>query len=194
MLVNIATGMHSERKTLFDPFCGMGTIMAEALLLGCNVIGGDIESTVIEKARENLQWLKEEYRVRRGTITLHVLDAVHASNSVRHGSVDMIVTEPYMGPTAIAESTISALEIRNIFRGLEKLYIGALKNWREILVPGGGILMALPEYQDVTFQCGVKRVVDRCEKLGYNTHLGPIEYSRPQAKVKRMFYLFKKLS
>ena len=38
----------------------------------------------------------------------------------------------------------------------------------------------------------MKNVVDRCEMLGYTTKAGPIEYSRPQAKVRREFYIFEK--
>ena len=40
------------RLTLLDPFCGMGTILGEALLAGWGVVGSDISEKVIEKAKK----------------------------------------------------------------------------------------------------------------------------------------------
>lgn len=42
---------------VFDPFCGSGNILMEALLLGCEVIGSDISEKAVEDTRANLHWL-----------------------------------------------------------------------------------------------------------------------------------------
>ena len=54
MLVNIAMGetfaSRGERqKTILDPFCGMGTILAEGYMSGCRVIGCDTSESVVQK-------------------------------------------------------------------------------------------------------------------------------------------------
>ena len=77
-------------------------------------------------------------------------------------------------------------------KGLEKLYIGCLRDWHAILKPKGKIVIALPKYSIHNKTYFVKKVIDSCEMLGYTTIVGPIEYSRPQAVVRREFYIFQK--
>lgn len=179
MAVNIARG---QGKTLLDPFCGMGTILGEALLSGWTVIGSDQSTEVIDKTRKNLEWLKlPEWK-------LLVSDATHISEKIPPESVDAIVTEPFMGST-----DIKFKEIKNTIKGLEKLYIGCLKDWLKILKPGGKVVIALPEYAIGGRTYFVKSAIDRCESLGYTVVVGPIDYSRPQAIVRRKFYVLKKL-
>ncbi len=52
-------------KVLLDPFCGVGTILQEALLINAKVIGMDINPWCVEAARKNLEWLKKEYLLRK---------------------------------------------------------------------------------------------------------------------------------
>ena len=190
MVVNIADrkrdiGKVLAQKTLLDPFCGMGTILAEALVMGWNVVGGDQSEDVLTRTRKNLQWLVQKETDLGVTYRLHVVDAVHISDLVDKESVDAIVTEPFMGPPKITD-------VRNTIKGLEKLYIGCLRDWKQTLRPHGVVMMALPMYTLGGKTYFVKKVIDMCETLGYTIVTGPIEYSRPQAIVKRVFYLFQK--
>lgn len=52
-LVNIGAGNNSGIK-LVDPCCGMGTVLLQALDMGINIYGCDINNTVVEDANENL--------------------------------------------------------------------------------------------------------------------------------------------
>lgn len=184
MAVNIAGG----GGTLLDPFCGMGTILAEALLAGWQVIGSDRSEEAAEKARKNLEWLTGGNPVKKQGSTLKRFqliqsDATHISEHIPAQSVDAIVTEPYLGP-----ETIEPRRIKDIIKGLEKLYIGCLRDWLRVLRSGGKIVIALPEYAIKGKTFVVKSVIDRCETLGYTVSLGPLPYSRPQAMVRRKFY------
>lgn len=195
MVVNIADGSRSlakplAEKSLLDPFCGMGTVLSEGLLMGWNVVGSDRDETAVEKARGNLRWLTEKNAL-GVTYRLLVSDAVHVSDTLDPASIDAIVTEPYMGPTKLSGRE-SRDDVKNIIKGLEKLYIGCLRDWHKILKPTGVVMMALPVYVTHGNTYFVKKVIDMCEMLGYTIQTGPIEYSRPQAVVKRAFYLFKK--
>ncbi len=173
MAVNLA-----GHGVLLDPFCGMGTILTEALLTGWNVYGSDQSAEVVEKSRKNIEWLQ------RGGVTFFVSDATHVSEHIPFGSIDAIVTEPFLG-----RSDIQALNIRNIIKGLEKLYIGCLKDWRKALKHDGKVVIALPEYAVGGKTFFVKNVIDRCENLGYTVTRGPLLYSRPQALVRRKFFV-----
>ncbi|HYB04170.1 MAG TPA: hypothetical protein VED17_06900, partial [Nitrososphaerales archaeon] len=52
-----------QGKTLVDPFCGLGTILQEGLLLGLNVVGIDISSSEVARCRENLDWFRRQFKV-----------------------------------------------------------------------------------------------------------------------------------
>jgi tRNA G10 N-methylase Trm11 len=199
MVVNISlsTPMNSpdlRQKTIFDPFCGMGTVLGEAYALGCRVIGCDISEKSILWAKDNLEWQKKTYPSSKGSVAkLFVGDAVHVSEVLAPESVHAIVTEPFMGSTDIANTpSVDAAKVKNIIKGLEKLYIGCLRDWYKLLVPKGRIVIALPSYAISERTYFVKKVVDMCENLGYTIVDGPIEYSRPQAVVRRQFYILEK--
>ncbi|MBI4144853.1 methyltransferase domain-containing protein [Candidatus Woesearchaeota archaeon] len=80
-LVNL-TG--ATKGTIVDPFCGAGGILLEAGLLGFKIVGADIESTMIEKAKKNLKAFKLKAK-------LSVADATKFKTKV-----DYVVTDlPY---------------------------------------------------------------------------------------------------
>lgn len=189
MVVNIAG--RGGGATLFDPFCGVGTILGEAMLTGWRVIGSDQSAEVIEKARKNLEFLRgTAVRLRTAApYELFVSDATHVSEHVPAHSVDAIVTEPYLGPASIEEE-----KANNIIKGLEKLYRGCLRDWQHVVKPHGKVVIALPEYVLHGRTYSVKSVLDSCENLGYTVSLGPLTYSRPQAIVRRKFFVLQKRS
>ena len=206
MMVNIALGQlpqttNYELRTLLDPFCGVGTILTEGLLSGLQVVGSDVSPEQIEKSRKNLEWLGSKYpESKKNTWKLVTGDATHLSSIIEPQSIDMIVTEPFMG--SLFENRGGELyqkgkkatvdDVKNIVRGLEKLYIGALKEWHTILKPQGIVALILPEIMFAKRPFFVKKVIDSCENLGYTLTQGPFPYSRPQAVVKRKIYILKK--
>lgn len=194
MLVHAAVGVRGDGMTILDPFCGMATILAEALLEHCRVIGGDQDPHIVSKARRNLEWLATVYRdVDVSHLVFYAGDATGVSRHIQIESVDAIITEPFMGTTKLGGGAITDEEkVRNIMKGLEKLYIGCLREWHKVLKPSGKVVIAFPEYHIKDKIYAVKKVIDMCEKLGYTNVVGPIEYGRPQAIVKRKFYLFEK--
>lgn len=67
MLVNLALSPGSRdpglaRAKVIDPFCGSGTICAEAAILGHSTLGADINPKFIEGARQNFEFLSEKFR------------------------------------------------------------------------------------------------------------------------------------
>ncbi len=198
MIVNIAQRSGeldvAATKTLADPFCGMGTILAEALLRGWRVLGSDRSHDAARKAFENLTWIIRHTPDVSGRIErVFPCDAVHLSHELAASSVDAIVTEPYMGNArAVTQTHVSSQYIRNIIKGLEKLYIGCLRDWYPVLKPDGIVIIALPKYVINGREYFVKTVVDMCETLGYTIHTEPIDYGREHAVVRREFYIIRK--
>ena len=199
MIVNIALAGSSpasdRHPMLLDPFCGVGTIVAESLLRGANTVGSDISEEAVANAKKNLEWLRRQYSsIDPLYANIIVADATHLSGHVASGSIDAIATEPFMGETVDSKdvSKLTPDKVKNVLKGLEKLYIGALREWASLLKPKARVVMAMPVYMIHRRILRVKNVVDRCESLGYTLLTGPIEYSRPQAVVRREFYIFQK--
>lgn len=192
MVVNIALGADCRGKTLLDPFCGMGTIVGEAVLRGVNTVGGDIDTETITKAKKNISWLIAKYEA-KANARLYVSDATHIADQLGSVPVDAIATEPFLGTPRMGEGKITdPSEIADIVKGLDKLYIGCLKHWVSVLKPGSIVVMAIPSFTVGKRVYSVKKVVDTCEILGYTKHLGPITYGRPHAIVQRNFFVFQK--
>jgi tRNA G10 N-methylase Trm11 len=198
MIVNIAEPEYPYvGKTILDPFCGMGTILAEALMVGWDIVGSDVDSEVLEKAKQNIAWLKKQYEpLGSREEQWFTQDATHIDDHIQPGTIDAVVTEPYLGPTKLGDSRksdrFSDEKVANIAKGLEKLYVGCVKCWYPLLKNGGKLVIAIPTFTLRGREIRVKKVIDTCEILGYTTLVGPIAYSRPQAVVQRDFYVLQK--
>jgi tRNA (guanine10-N2)-dimethyltransferase len=150
MLVNIAGSTwlrENEQRTLteaklFDPFCGTGTVLIEGLAVGCQVYGADLDEQAVWGTRENLQWFCDEYQVKSQDFAKQIFLAdVGQLDLEKLGGqkVDLLVTEPFLGRQTPREE-----ELANIFKGLEKLYLGAFNNFSNILNPGAKIAIFFP--------------------------------------------------
>ncbi len=202
MALNIASYYNkSTLDAVCDPFCGSGTVIAEAVFMGKSAVGTDISPEAISDTTQNMLWLQKQYpQQAMSHFELFVADATHLHEKIASESIGMIVTEPFMGDPKIARrihrgDTKSTMEpiISGALRGLEKLYIGCMREWFPLLATGGVVMIAIPEYCAFGRTYSVKNLVDNCEKAGYTTQLGPLQYSREDQIVKRNFYLFQKI-
>ncbi len=189
MMVNLS----SSKAAILDPFCGAGTILAEGMMLGLNVLGSDQSQQAVEKAGKNLEWLKENYKLLSSKLQLFQIDATHISEKLPADSVDAIVTEPYLGPMVqFGRLDLKHKTLENVVLGLDKLYLGCLRDWRKVLKAGGRIVIALPSFRVGGKEIFVKKALDTCENLGYTLLAGPYQYSRLQAVVIRNIYILEK--
>jgi tRNA G10 N-methylase Trm11 len=193
MVVNISLGTDGRGKMLLDPFCGMGTVLTEAMLRNASVVGSDIEPTSVASTRENIAWLRGTTEMNQMlTSEIMCLESAHIDEHVPAHSIDAVVTEPYMGPTKLGVHAIPTPEkIKNILKGLSKLYIGTFRALANAVKPGAIIVFAVPRYTIENRQYDVKNLIDTCETLGYTTLHGPIEYGREDAVVTRQFFILR---
>jgi tRNA G10 N-methylase Trm11 len=85
-------------KVLLDPFCGVGTILQEALLEKAMVVGMDVNPWCAKAARENLEWLTREYGLTGADFRVLQGDVSRLVEKIGQESVDCIVCEPDLGP------------------------------------------------------------------------------------------------
>ena len=126
--------------TILDPFCGTGTLLMEAALLGMTCIGVDVDGDQVQGAKTNLKWLGQDlgqnlsFTVVRG-------DARELSRLIK-GQVDAVAFEPHLG-RVYSEKPDRQSAIEEI-QDLTQLYRAALTEAAKILRPDGRIAMTLP--------------------------------------------------
>lgn len=100
MMVNLAEV--KKGGTIWDPFCGSGTILLEALMLGYNVLGSDISEEAISDSETNILWLGKKEDIKDLKYSTFVQDITNMDRrthrKLRLTEIDAIICEPYMGP------------------------------------------------------------------------------------------------
>lgn len=184
MLLNINSAFDTaENRVVLDPFCGAGNILLENAMLRAAGIGIDIDKKSVSGTIDNLRWFSEAYG-RPHNQQMHPGDATHVPETLA-SSVTAIVTEPFLGkPKPRPE------QVPDIFRGLEKLYLGAFKNWRTFLPNNAPITIIFPQTMVKDIEFNMNHLIDKLLPLGYTTVSGPLEYSRPDAIISRSIYTF----
>lgn len=132
----------TPRKVLLDPFCGVGTILQEALLAGAQVIGMDINSWCVEATRENLDWLKREYHLDEAKFKVLQGDVRNLTKYIEKETVDCIVTEPDLGPALRHFPT--EFYARKIIEKLQPLYFVFLEEAHKALKKNGKLVVVTP--------------------------------------------------
>lgn len=98
MMINFARP--AANTTIYDPFCGLGTIPMEALLMGNPVMGSDINGRMVESTIENLIWLTKKFSQLRSPISELIFkhDATNSFLGLKFPGEFMVVSEGYLGP------------------------------------------------------------------------------------------------
>ena len=170
--------LEPQGKLLVDPFCGSGRLLVEAAELGYRVGGVDILADQVRETKANLSFLGFEAEVQ-------VLDATHLSDKFQE--VDAIVTEPFLGKPNLRPD-----QIKYLVPGLQKLYLGCLKDWLKVLKPGGYVVMVFPSFDTGKQVYKTSDIIDGKLELSYNFLKRGILYSRPNADVRREIVILQK--
>jgi tRNA (guanine10-N2)-dimethyltransferase len=120
-MINLARG-HPD-VTIFDPFCGTGSILIEAGLIGCRVVGSDVNPKMVKGCRRNLDFLHIPH------YNLFIADA----RKLPLSPYSCVVTDP---PYRRSSSTLG-LEV-------EELVSSFLSNTYDHLPKGGYVSISLP--------------------------------------------------
>lgn len=187
IMVNLAT-RGKRGVTVADPFCGTGTVLSEALMVGCHTFGSDTNPEAITGTKSNLEWLLSTPDLKPCNYNLVIADATHF-DEVASG-IDCIATEPYMGPLLEQRNPSTLEKIKNIAKGLDKLYRGAFKSFAKTLKPGSRVVMSIPVFHAYDREIGTISI-DTLQALGYN-YVSAIAYSKPGAVVIRNITILEK--
>ncbi|MEM2971161.1 MAG: THUMP domain-containing protein [Candidatus Bathyarchaeia archaeon] len=126
-MVNLAKPKTGE--LVFDPFCGTGSILIEAALIGCHILGLDIQKRMIKGANKNMK----HFNINPEGII--VADAAKPPIT----KVDCVVADPPYGRSA---STMK--------RTTKQIVEECLEAVREMLNSGKRVCIAAPKTLNIT--------------------------------------------
>lgn len=193
MMLNLSEPRSDD--TILDPFCGSGTIITEAMIMGYqNLIGSDISAKAIADTKINIEWIKKNLNISCPEIPLHALDIKKLEEKIAPKSIDRIIAEPYLGKPLTGRESYE--EVAEQSKELKQLYFNAFEVFKKILKPGGVVVFIFPHYQKGNNTITTSQP-NEIEKLGFellpffdHDHL---LYERPGQRVGREIWRFKKI-
>ncbi|MBU0648409.1 N-6 DNA methylase [Patescibacteria group bacterium] len=143
IMINLAT--LEPHSTIYDPFCGSGTIPQEAILQHHHIFGSDISDKAVHQTKENLKWLIKNFQIDfpnyKKNIEKNIFKA-DATNYTLPKPVDAIITEPYLGPAHRQNPTIE--KAQQIINHLAPTYYKFLNNTHHNLKSSARLVMIIP--------------------------------------------------
>jgi len=193
ILVNIS-GV-KPNNVFCDPFCGSGILVSVAALLGAqNILASDSSPKAVLDTKHNLSNIGSVFGL-SGNWIVNQCDVRALSKCHKPGSIDTIVTEPYLGPQTRAAHP-------NEHKRLSELYHAAFKEFRNVVKPGGFVLFIFPVINDVHDFDDVQKLIrgmgfkkiDLMEGIRewFPNDVEPV-YSRPHQRVRRLITMWKRV-
>jgi len=166
IIVNLAAGttLPNTDYTVLDPFCGTGVVLQEALLMGYNTYGTDLELRMIDFTTANLEWLRTQYPNLPGHAALSTGDATDFQWQER--AVSAVASETYLGRPLSAWPKPETL--RDIMGTCNLIIEKFLRNLGSQIAPGTRLCLALPAWRSPQGRIHRLQLLDRLTDLGYN--------------------------
>jgi tRNA G10 N-methylase Trm11 len=163
IMVNLSSC--TPEKVLLDPFCGVGTILQEALLAGAKVVGVDVNPWCVKAANENLEWLKREYSLEGTEFRVLQGDVSRLAQKIGQETVDCIVTEPDLGP-ALRQFPTGPYALK-IIQKLEPLYFGFVEEAHRVLKRDGRLVLVTPYINTRSGKSVTMSIGEKLENCGF---------------------------
>ena len=193
ILVNLL-GLKSN-QTVLDPFCGTGTFLIEASILGLNVIGTDKRKECVYGTRKNLQWINKNQKKMNSNIMIN--DAEKLVNFSKK-SIDGIVTEPILLPNLKRHP--NERKTKELLKITQKTYVKAMISMNRILRENGRLVIVTPRVKtnrgkfislDILYM--IKESGFRFNRIHKNNQPIIVKYSKEQKIIREVWVMQKKI-
>src|SRR5690606_13946777 len=167
MMINFAKP--EKDCQVYDPFCGLGTILLEAALQGHPLAGSDINGRMVEATKENLEWMRTKFQVpssklEENTLSLGTFhseliflhDATKPFKDLKLREDLVVVTEGYLGPALLRFPNTE--EQKKIFESLHSINYKFFSEVSRIIRSGKRVVFCFPFFRS------------RKEKVFYPSH------------------------
>lgn len=136
MLINLSGA--KPGLAVMDPFCGIGVILQEAMLMNINSIGIDVDSEMVTASIKNTDWIR---KLSNSNASCKVVRA--DSSKQINIKADTVASEPYMGP--LLRKIPTEKEAIEIMEKLRPLYNSLLRNLNENV--RGRVAIVMPRFR-----------------------------------------------
>jgi tRNA G10 N-methylase Trm11 len=168
-IVNLA--LKADSRSLLDPFCGLGTVLQEALLCNVSIIGVDRDQNSVDRAKANLKWLISKYHV---SSVLHSNLFAYDAKRISHATmpkVDAIATEPILLPVFKNNPSVSRSEA--VIEKAKYVYERCLSEFASILSKKGDrIALTTPVLIDSSGKRRTFNLTEAAADAGFKPYTG----------------------
>ncbi|MGI6454739.1 MAG: TRM11 family SAM-dependent methyltransferase [bacterium] len=197
MLINLART--PDTQTLLDPFCGSGSLLMEAALLGLKATGVDSSKKAIEDTHANWKWVQTHLKNLTGTVKVFKGDARQLHKQCQPLYFDACVTEPFLGPPL--KKPLNRDQFRKLSQELSELYLRALGEIRTVVKPGARVVFIVPrfrvegveEHASLNILPYLKlqgyKILDPLDRFVETQRRATVIYSRPKQWVQREIFV-----
>jgi len=189
------TGLQSG--IIWDPFCGSGTILMEAAVLGFDVLGSDIDVNALSKADENMLWMSKEGIIKGTKYNLFQLDIYKVERKVvsdlRHTGINAVVCEPFMGSPQ--RKILSVDRAKSLIDNTTSLFNSLFKVLNEISQKGFRVVIILPSYKTKNgwVDMNISQFIDKkWDVLNRKYSPGDLKWKRINSIIARNIFILEK--
>jgi tRNA G10 N-methylase Trm11 len=193
IMINL-TGL-SVGSTIWDPFCGSGTILTESLLNGYNVLGSDKDKNAIYFSEQNVQWLAENYNIADREYKVFEFDVTRPENKIvsllRNTDVNGIVFEPFMGPPQ--KRVLLKDKAEKLTKVVLEQYNALMRVVERADMRNLVIVMVVPSYKTNAgwISPRMTSIFDKRWECLNGKFEGDLQWSRANSIIKRQIMIFK---
>ena len=185
MMINLS-GLEPDGHNILDAFCGSGTVLMEAALMGFDpLIGSDIAEKAIKDTKKNLGWLTREFDLPELNLTLFEIPAENLSKHFTD-PVDLIVSEVFLGDPRHTPADAHQLKLieKKLLPQYEKIFAGFKSVFNDKTIA----VIAFPAMKTKTGDWHRLPIQDLLERLGYKIESEHM-YSRSNQLIARNIYV-----
>ncbi|MDP4000170.1 MAG: hypothetical protein Q8Q11_01930 [bacterium] len=193
-MVNLAT-RGDPKLAVYDPFCGVGNLLLESVLLGHRTFGSDITPDAVDAARRNLRWLAEQYpKLPESEVTVR-----DATTELPADQPAALATEGYLGTPLRGGANEQDMEREAKFaETMTEKFLRRAAEFLRTAPKGVRLVLTLPAWRVPNSRKLIRlRTIDQAERLGYAvirplpdgfsypdlTNRDSIDVSRPKQRV-----------
>lgn len=197
LMVNLGCkGKNLHEVTLLDPFCGGGTVLMEAALLGVkNLIGSDIDGRQVAGSTENMDWMVAQRMITQQTreqVKLFTVPAQKIREHLKDATVNVIVSEGYLGNPLQGNEPLTFLNRQK--QEIEQLWHESLKACAPLQSAGDLAICIWPSYVTQTSTVSID-LSARLAEVGYKKiNTTSLVYGRAEQHVKRQVVILERIT
>ncbi|HRI05828.1 MAG TPA: hypothetical protein PLV59_02700 [Candidatus Dojkabacteria bacterium] len=183
-------------STVWDPFCGSGTIPLVSLINGYNVLGSDISADAVEGTKKNIEWLASSNKLNNVGFNIFVYDVLNPDNRVvrdlRKTSIQGIACEPFMGPPQF--KPLAPYKAEKLLANVEALYSNLFEVLEKIRLTEFKAVIVVPSYKTFNgwMTVSLNKILSKKWRIDSNLIEKDLHWKRSDSIIKRNIFVVSK--